>query len=52
MYTEAWEAEWERVLWQKKPYPDNYVPRSFLASLSKNRKYAARFAIVISPVEP
>ena len=41
MYTEAWEAEWERVLWKKKPYPDNYVPRSFLASLSRNREYAA-----------
>ncbi|KAH9898409.1 phosphatidylinositol N-acetylglucosaminyltransferase [Cubamyces lactineus] len=39
MYTEEWEAEWERVLWQRKPYPDNYVPRSFLSSLSRNPNF-------------
>ncbi|KAI0335283.1 phosphatidylinositol N-acetylglucosaminyltransferase [Cubamyces sp. BRFM 1775] len=39
MYTEEWEAEWERVLWKKKPYPDNYVPRSFLSSLSRNPNF-------------
>ncbi|PIL31975.1 hypothetical protein GSI_06679 [Ganoderma sinense ZZ0214-1] len=39
MYKQAWEAEWERVLWKKKPYPDNYVPRSFLASLSRNPNF-------------
>ncbi|KAI0756999.1 phosphatidylinositol N-acetylglucosaminyltransferase [Daedaleopsis nitida] len=39
MYKAAWEAEWERVLWKKKPYPDNYVPRSFLATLSKNPNF-------------
>ena len=38
MFTEEWEVEWERVLWKKKPYPDNYVPRSFLSSLSRNRQ--------------
>ena len=38
MYTAQWEAEWERVLWKKKSYPDNYVPRSFLSSLSRNRE--------------
>ncbi|RDX55871.1 phosphatidylinositol N-acetylglucosaminyltransferase [Lentinus brumalis] len=51
MYTEAWEAEWERVLWQKKPYPDNYVPRSFLASLSKNpnfRPYTYWHLVILS----
>ncbi|KAI0735178.1 phosphatidylinositol N-acetylglucosaminyltransferase [Earliella scabrosa] len=51
MYTEAWEAEWERVLWKKKPYPDNYVPRSFLASLSKNpnfRPYTYWHLVVLS----
>lgn len=41
MYKQAWEEEWERVLWKKKPYPDNYVPRSFLASLSRNREFDA-----------
>ncbi|KAI0801276.1 phosphatidylinositol N-acetylglucosaminyltransferase [Fomes fomentarius] len=51
MYTDAWEAEWERVLWKKKPYPDNYVPRSFLASLSKNpnfRPYTYWHLVVLS----
>ncbi|KAH9977518.1 phosphatidylinositol N-acetylglucosaminyltransferase subunit C [Russula compacta] len=28
--------EWERVLWRPQPFPDNYVPPSFLAALSKN----------------
>jgi phosphatidylinositol glycan class C protein len=32
-----WEQEWERVLWKKKPYPDNYVPRTrFLEFLKTN----------------
>lgn len=35
----AWEDEWERVLWKKKPYPDNYVPETFLSSLSKNANF-------------
>ncbi|KAI0365238.1 phosphatidylinositol N-acetylglucosaminyltransferase [Pilatotrama ljubarskyi] len=39
MSTEQWEAEWERVLWKKKQYPDNYVPRSFLSSLSRNPNF-------------
>ncbi|OSD03446.1 phosphatidylinositol N-acetylglucosaminyltransferase [Trametes coccinea BRFM310] len=39
MSKDEWEAEWERVLWKKKPYPDNYVPRSFLSSLSKNPNF-------------
>lgn len=42
MYKQAWEAQWERVLWKKKPYPDNYVPRLFLASLSRNRGFNAQ----------
>ncbi|KAA1468249.1 phosphatidylinositol N-acetylglucosaminyltransferase [Dentipellis sp. KUC8613] len=28
--------EWERVLWKSQPYPDNYVPDSFLSTLSMN----------------
>ncbi|KAL1951953.1 hypothetical protein VTO73DRAFT_1102 [Trametes versicolor] len=39
MSTEEWEAQWERVLWKEKPYPDNYVPRSFLSSLSRNPNF-------------
>jgi phosphatidylinositol glycan class C protein len=35
--TSQWEQEWERVLWKKKPYPDNYVPRMrFLEFLKTN----------------
>lgn len=35
--TSQWEQEWERVLWKKKPYPDNYVPRTrFLEFLKTN----------------
>lgn len=36
MATEAREVEWERVLWKRQPFPDNYVPRTFLLSLSTN----------------
>ncbi|KAI8995618.1 phosphatidylinositol N-acetylglucosaminyltransferase [Trametes punicea] len=39
MSKNEWEVEWERVLWKKKPYPDNYVPRSFLSSLSRNPNF-------------
>lgn len=30
------EAEWEKVLWKKQPFPDNYIPDSFLSSLRRN----------------
>ncbi|KAH9993501.1 phosphatidylinositol N-acetylglucosaminyltransferase subunit C [Russula compacta] len=30
--------KWERVLWRLQPFPDNYVPPTFLAGLSKNPK--------------
>ncbi|OCH96175.1 phosphatidylinositol N-acetylglucosaminyltransferase [Obba rivulosa] len=39
MSQEVSEEEWERVLWKRKPYPDNYVPRSFLSSLSRNPNF-------------
>ncbi|KAI0814948.1 phosphatidylinositol N-acetylglucosaminyltransferase [Irpex lacteus] len=37
--TGDWDHEWERVLWKRKPYADNYVPSSFLATLSKNANF-------------
>lgn len=27
---------WQRLLWKKQPYPDNYVPDSFLDGLRTN----------------
>lgn len=39
MSAQSWEDEWERVLWKKKNYPDNFVPKSFLSSLSKNTNF-------------
>lgn len=44
-FPQEWEVEWERVLWKPKPYPDNYVPKSFLASLSKNRESCQNSAL-------
>ena len=38
MAAETCTVEWERVLWKRQPFPDNYVPRSFLSSLSTNGK--------------
>lgn len=33
-------THWEKVLWKRQVYPDNYVPpKLFLASLQKNRKW-------------
>jgi phosphatidylinositol glycan class C protein len=32
-------GEWERVLWREQPFPDNYVPESFLSSLAKNPNF-------------
>ena len=38
MAAETCTVEGERVLWKRQPFPDNYVPRSFLSSLSTNGK--------------
>jgi hypothetical protein len=32
------EVRWEKALWRKQPFPDNYVPPSFLAELKALRK--------------
>jgi hypothetical protein len=34
---EAHEVKWEKALWRKQPFPDNYVPPSFLAELNALR---------------
>jgi len=39
MSGEEWEAGWERALWKRNAHPDNYVPQSFLSSLSKNPNF-------------
>lgn len=31
--------QWQRVLWKRQPYPDNYVPQSFLSDLRRNSTY-------------
>lgn len=33
------EEEWKRALWKKSSFPDNFVPGSFLSSLSKNPNF-------------
>jgi phosphatidylinositol glycan class C protein len=31
-------VKWEKALWRKQPFPDNYVPQSFLAELKALRR--------------
>lgn len=31
------DVKWEKVLWRRQPFPDNYVPPSFLAELDELR---------------
>lgn len=33
------DAVWEKVLWRRQPFPDNYVPSSYLAELDSLREY-------------
>jgi len=39
-------VQWEKVLWRKQPFPDNYVPPSFLAELNALRAYL--FSIIMT----
>jgi hypothetical protein len=32
-------VKWEKALWRKQPFPDNYVPPSFLTELKALRKF-------------
>lgn len=34
--------QWERVLWRQQPFPDNYVPPTFLAELDALREIPPR----------
>ena len=40
------EVKWEKALWKKQPFPDNYVPPSFLAELKALRTSKLRVARV------
>ncbi|KAF9785867.1 phosphatidylinositol N-acetylglucosaminyltransferase [Thelephora terrestris] len=33
------DKQWEQVLWKRQPFPDNYVPPSFLSSLRRNSNF-------------
>lgn len=37
----ATEVKWEKVLWKRQSFPDNYVPDSFLSELDRLRKSGA-----------
>lgn len=37
--------QWERVLWRRQPFPDNYVPPSFLAELTARRECTGSLGI-------
>ncbi|TFK57287.1 phosphatidylinositol N-acetylglucosaminyltransferase [Heliocybe sulcata] len=32
-------GQWEKLLWKDQPFPDNYVPDSFLSSLRRNANF-------------
>jgi phosphatidylinositol glycan class C protein len=36
-------ALWRKVLWERQPYPDNYVPSTFLSQLVKNGEILLSF---------
>jgi len=38
--------QWEKVLWKRQAYPDNYIPPDFLSSLKKNRAYHVFWSLV------
>lgn len=45
MATDTSDIKWERVLWKRQPFPDNYVPETFLDSLSTNGKASSNLSI-------
>ncbi|KAH8120374.1 phosphatidylinositol N-acetylglucosaminyltransferase [Phellopilus nigrolimitatus] len=32
-------TDWNKVLWRSQPFPDNYIPESFLSSLRRNSNF-------------
>jgi Phosphatidylinositol N-acetylglucosaminyltransferase len=40
---------WEKVLWKKQPYPDNYTPHTFLSALQMNSEAGRRSLSVAHP---
>ena len=43
-------AGWERVLWKKQSFPDNYLPPSFLSSLKLNGMFYSTYMAHHRPV--
>jgi phosphatidylinositol glycan class C protein len=41
---------WQRVLWKAQPFPDNYIPPSFLSSLRRNGRALIYHSVLRKPL--